>query len=210
MEDLSILAGRARMAVIACWLVAGLGVMMVIGRMLLASGGIELDAVAPDKTTMIVAFGYLSYFIAFLLSVVLVCMWIYRAHQRLHELGLDWLEYTPGWAVGWYFIPFANLVKPFQAMRELWCRSLGQDWNPEEPSPNILRVWWGAWLAGNILDSIGTRMVERSEGEYAAIGHAITAIANACHVIAAVLLARIITQITEAQRHGSLNAVTFA
>ena len=32
---------------------------------------------------------------------------------------------TPGWAVGWWFVPVANLVMPFLAVRELSRRSAG-------------------------------------------------------------------------------------
>lgn len=57
----------------------------------------------------------------FLLVIAIVWLiWQHRAQKNLEGLGATWLRFTPGWAVGWWFVPFANLVKPFQTMRELW------------------------------------------------------------------------------------------
>ena len=59
--------------------------------------------------------------ILFYISIVIVfSRWIIRAHKNLPALGADGMSITPGWAVGYFFIPFANLWKPFEAMRELW------------------------------------------------------------------------------------------
>ena len=38
-----------------------------------------------------------------------------RSGARYHEV----ITTTPGWCVGWYFIPIANLWKPYVAMREI-------------------------------------------------------------------------------------------
>lgn len=47
-------------------------------------------------------------------------IWVYRAHANVHALGFAELKFTPGWAVGWWFIPFFNLVQPARAMAELY------------------------------------------------------------------------------------------
>ncbi len=43
-------------------------------------------------------------------------VWVYRAHANVHALGFNELKFSPGWAVGWWFIPFFNLVQPARAM----------------------------------------------------------------------------------------------
>ena len=52
--------------------------------------------------------------------IVLFCIWIYRANYNARQLGATDMQFSPGWAVGWNFIPIANLWKPYQAMREIW------------------------------------------------------------------------------------------
>jgi hypothetical protein len=90
-------------------------------------------------------------------AFILVGCWIYRASANAHAIGGD-LTVTPGWAVGWYFVPFANLVKPFHAMKETWLAShYGSDWGRGDAT-DLLNWWWGLWLVSNIIDNIDWRL----------------------------------------------------
>src|SRR5690242_15716882 len=62
----------------------------------------------------------LLFFAAFVATAVFWVLTIHRAATNVRAFGQGGLEFTPGWAAGWYFVPFANLVKPFQAFREIW------------------------------------------------------------------------------------------
>jgi hypothetical protein len=87
-------------------------------------------------------------------------MWIYRANWNARAPGAKNMEFTPGWSVGWYFIPFANLVKPFQAMREIWQASQApqfEDWR-QAPSSALLPFWWFLWIANGILGQVALRL----------------------------------------------------
>jgi uncharacterized protein DUF4328 len=53
-------------------------------------------------------------------AVVAFAMWLRRAVANLPALGARELRFTPGWAVGWWFVPLANLVVPLLIMVELW------------------------------------------------------------------------------------------
>src|SRR5690242_4585459 len=44
----------------------------------------------------------------FLFSGVMSLRFIYAANANARRLGADGLNYTPGWAVGWYFVPIMN------------------------------------------------------------------------------------------------------
>jgi hypothetical protein len=99
--------------------------------------------------------------LVFVAATVFFLVWIYRAHQNLTPLKADFIEFTPGWAVGWWFIPFANLVKPFQVVREIWCESDPEV--PEGPSflasslhsaPTYIGLWWAFWIAMNVSANI--------------------------------------------------------
>jgi hypothetical protein len=57
------------------------------------------------------------------------------------------MEFTPGWSIGWFFIPFANLVQPYKVMKEIWQVSLDPaDWRNQRGSA-LIGLWWGLWLA---------------------------------------------------------------
>jgi uncharacterized protein DUF4328 len=93
--------------------------------------------------------------IVFLVTGVLWLIWQHRAHSNLRSFGRIGLRYTPGWAVGWWFIPFASLWKPLGAMSELWKASAPID-EPEAWRKRKgwwpLGVWWACWIGGNLLD----------------------------------------------------------
>ena len=56
---------------------------------------------------------------AALLAGLFFLMWVYAAHKNLPALGTPHPKFTPGWAVGWFFIPIMNFFKPCQAIMEL-------------------------------------------------------------------------------------------
>ncbi len=85
----------------------------------------------------------------YLLSVVVVGRWIWRTNANAHRLA-NGMSITPGWAVGWFFVPVAGLFKPFEAMKETWQVSHDPDNWPNVAIPALLRWWWGLWIAGNI------------------------------------------------------------
>ncbi|MBV9996984.1 MAG: DUF4328 domain-containing protein [Caulobacteraceae bacterium] len=79
-------------------------------------------------------------------SYVISAFWIYRAACNVRALGARGLQSSPGWAVGWYFVPVMCLFKPFTAMEEIWQASMAPaKWRLQRP-PNLLRWWWASWL----------------------------------------------------------------
>jgi len=121
---------------------------MYLGQ--LASGA-RLGGIAPqlfDRVTRLLAVSQLGVFVV---TGVLILRWIYRARECLDALKAAGLRFSPGWSIGWYFVPVANLWKPFQAMNELWkASSAPQAWR-DQPTPSLLRWWWGLWLLVSLL-----------------------------------------------------------
>lgn len=96
-------------------------------------------------------------------TIVLFAVWIHRVSSNLHALGTPGLRFTPGWAVGWYFVPIANLWKPFQAMKEIWRASKNPGaWQSETISP-VLGWWWFWWIVSSIVSNVSLRMSLRAE-----------------------------------------------
>jgi uncharacterized protein DUF4328 len=82
-------------------------------------------------------------------------VWQHRGHANLRARGVQNLRFTPGWAVGWWFVPFANLVMPYLTMRELWDNA-GMTKTAERgvPRRRPLVVWWFVYLA-SLLVTLG-------------------------------------------------------
>jgi hypothetical protein len=99
------------------------------------------------------------------LLIVIYLMWVYRAHLDLKLFTREPLNFTPGWAVGWWFIPFANLVQPCRVMGEIWRRSdarHGATWGTGG-APLLLVTWWIAFLVEGVLGRIVLRMSVSAE-----------------------------------------------
>jgi hypothetical protein len=87
--------------------------------------------------------------------------WFYRAYRNLESLGATNLRFTPGWAVGWFFIPFWNLIRPIQIAGEIWRWSVpGADAGGQRSSraiPGIVVGWWIPYAISRIAAFIARR-----------------------------------------------------
>jgi hypothetical protein len=142
-------------------------------------------------------------------TIVVWCVWQYRAQANLRPLGAANLRYSPGWAVGWWFIPFANFAMPYLTVRELWKAS-----DPEGGSVGwqmgkttlLIPFWWACWLGYAVLVSIGASILANAESNgVASVGTriAVTEWSIAGQfvlIVAAVLAILIIGQIDDRQR----------
>ena len=99
------------------------------------------------------------FLVSMVVSYVLGGMWIYRAASNVRARGARRLTITPGWAVGWYFVPLAALVRPFEAMVEIWNASLSPERWRVLPVPGLLRVWWGFWISVGLFGYISAAIV---------------------------------------------------
>lgn len=76
-------------------------------------------------------------------------MFIHQASSNLRHLRTEGQRFTPGWAVGWFFIPVMNLVQPSRVVRELVQASGSTDtsnpraWqNASPPGVLLVSTWW--------------------------------------------------------------------
>jgi hypothetical protein len=87
--------------------------------------------------------------VVLLAVIVLWLVWQYRSHANLRALGAGNLRFTPGWAVGWWFIPFADFVFPYLTTRELVKASDPAsgvaDWSARRTLA-LIGFWWATGL----------------------------------------------------------------
>ncbi|WP_454886448.1 DUF4328 domain-containing protein [Sphingomonas oryzagri] len=96
-------------------------------------------------------------FLLFVVAATLSGIWIYRMTAVKRVLA-NAPSMRPAWAVGWFFIPIANLFEPFVGICEGWKVATGaEDWTAA-PTPVLLRIWWGVWLAWTILNNVIARI----------------------------------------------------
>ena len=84
------------------------------------AGGLVFDTKAVnDANAFPAAMIILSGFVALAIFVLLI-IWLYRAAKNNEALGRQNPRLGPGWAIGGWFIPVANLVIPFIIMDDVW------------------------------------------------------------------------------------------
>ncbi len=68
-------------------------------------------------------------------------IWQHRDHRLLrHAVGPT--RFTPGWAVGWWFVPLANLIRPYQVVREAATAGEGEP----EVDRRLIIAWWACLI----------------------------------------------------------------
>ncbi len=77
-------------------------------------------------------------------------------------------DFSSGWVVGSWFVPFLNLFRPYQIMKYIRDKSDPETANLEigyyDAGGNFtLNAWWGFWLACYIVDRLFNRIYWRAE-----------------------------------------------
>jgi hypothetical protein len=98
-------------------------------------------------------------------SALVFFFWIHRAYKNLTALGGMNLRHSPGWAIGWFFVPIAYLWKPYQVVAEIWrvshpvTRAFDSKNPPATvPPADLVGWWWAAYIVQSIIGQISFRM----------------------------------------------------
>jgi Domain of unknown function (DUF4328) len=94
-----------------------------------------------------------------IVTAVLFIRWFKRAYENVDALGGK-RRHGPGWAIGSWFIPIANLWFPKRIANDIWRAS--NERGGERVSP-ILTLWWVAFLLANWASQVGGRLNIRAE-----------------------------------------------
>lgn len=96
----------------------------------------------------------IAYLVITIIAGITFLKWVYRANLNSRGFGAQSMRFTPGWCIGYYFIPFLNLVRPYQSMKEIWQVSQNPArWQTQESS-SLLSIWWGLSIVTGILGQI--------------------------------------------------------
>lgn len=168
----------------------------IAARALLA---IQLLIVVPG--TEPIALLTTIYFASLIACYILVACWIYRAVANAHLFSNE-MTITPAWSVGWFFIPFANLVMPYAGVHETWRESHKVAGVYDQVESPIVGWWWGMWIAGNIATNIAAWAIS-SPTSAGPVANFLYLVASGLGIAAAVILIQLMSGIGAAQRLAS-------
>lgn len=167
-----------------------------------AGGGVtETEVAANDARHGTIGLFQLFFFIA---TGIAWLTWLHRAYSNLSLAGTGKSDHTPGWAVGWWFVPFMNLVRPYQIVRELWLRSAkdnGLETVKGLAAPVIVIWWWGIHLVSAVLSRVSMSVAfhAKSIGELQTVTH-MGLFVDGLAVVSAMLSLAVVANIDALQR----------
>lgn len=212
------LAGVGRATVIALWVMVAVLALMTLSNvtMYLTSSSLEVglatgsvsggSAVAAGAYLLGAAALGLLYGLGSLVCAILFIAWMHRAHSNLPALGASGLRYSPGWAIGGWFVPVLNILRPKQVADEIHSASnphapadMGTSWRGH--APQVVLVWWVTWLAGGALSWIASTLMASDSSGLGGLrsGLLLDAIANLVLIAAGYFAVRVVKEITDRQ-----------
>lgn len=114
------------------------------------------DLGALEQSDTIVSITAICFLIVLVIAFSFNGRFLYLASRNAAAIQDDPTAIRPGWAVGWYFVPFANLWMPFTAMKQTWARLIPSD----SGTPTLLTLWWISWVGLNFYDGFMTNQGE--------------------------------------------------
>ena len=149
---------------VASLLMFGVGASGIVfaGSVRSAGDGWVDRAVPLDGEALWAALSVLS-LLALLVAAPIVIVWLFRTSKAMTARGAEGRRWSPGWAIGSWFVPFANLILPRLVVAEIEkCVSepysgtpIGDRWATHQRF-TMGDVWWFLWVAGNVVSYLGT------------------------------------------------------
>ncbi len=195
------LAGRAAA------ITAMFGILFVIDLALIGAALLNLDLIerlrggedvpnsdldANDTRLGSIALGNIAVSFA---CVVLFIRWLHLAYRNVDSISPSYRRFDTGWAIGSWFVPFLNLVRPMQIVTDVWHsgKPIGM-----RPPAWIALGWlglWGMWIYNRIADGdpAAGSPAEMEKGTNQVI------VSFAMHAVLAVLAICVVRSLTKRQ-----------
>lgn len=139
--------------------------------------------------------------VLFLATGAVFLAWFRRAYRNLWSLGAFGLR-SPGWAIGCWFLPFANLVLPKRMADEIW-RGSEPDTLPHNvhrssgaSSSRLVTAWWALWMSLTVLKRFERWSIGSTTGESVLVW---ALLGGALAIGSLVSFALVVTRITNRQ-----------
>jgi Domain of unknown function (DUF4328) len=134
-------------------------------------------------------------------------VWFRDAYENVERRGITGLRWSAGWAVGAWFVPFLNLVRPKAMLNDIWRGSdprlsAGSELGSESP-PIFYGFWWGTWILGAIVARVAAANLGSAQS-LSALSSATKELmfSDAISLVAAILAIAVVYSLTSRQRRS--------
>jgi hypothetical protein len=136
-------AGAFASALLAVYAVAEV---RVLQRAVAGTAVTDAEVASAVVRVGVVSLGQLVLWMA---TAAVLLSWFHRAYANLRSIGTTAPRFGTGWAIGSWFVPFLNLVRPKQIADELWRASRPDGASDDGPGATrmvTVHLWWTLWL----------------------------------------------------------------
>ncbi len=149
---------RARQTLLLFWIIITINVVLIFINFIYTTLPAGLDITSSDSfaPVLVLLDGLLeiAYVAIMVLATVFFLQWFRRAYFNLQLAG-RWPEHTDGWAVGAWFVPFMNLVRPYSIMKEIWHDT--NDMASRNRDHTLMSWWWAAYLVHSVMSNAASK-----------------------------------------------------
>ena len=213
------IGGLAASLTVILWItvaVAAFGVFAYANRVSVASDILDFDFEAggfgelvdlqerADDADSFVGMAAAFMLLCSIAIIVLLVIWMWRVAKNAELSGRVQPRFGPGWTIGGWFIPFANLVIPVLVMQDLWrasdptVRRGDPDWRRRAGSA-LVGWWWVLHIVAATRFVGGGDANSRNELESLRSRDAVAAGGSLVAIAAAVLLILVVRRISRRQ-----------
>ncbi|WP_405595618.1 DUF4328 domain-containing protein [Streptomyces sp. NBC_01092] len=101
----------------------------------------------------------------YLACAVLFVVWFFQMRRTTGLLAPDRFRNRPGWAIGAWLIPLANLWMPYRIAVDMWTAStpLPDDGVPSRTSIWPVNLWWALFVSSNLFGRYAASRYDNAE-----------------------------------------------
>ncbi|WP_424217123.1 DUF4328 domain-containing protein (plasmid) [Streptomyces sp. BI20] len=126
---------------------------------------VHIDEVAAHTADTLTAITAALQLLCLIGTAAVFLVWFHRVRGNGQIFRPNAFTQSPGWAIGGWFIPFANLWLPLRTAREIWTASTRLD-----PTGTLVRTsttpvtaWWSLWIASIFASRVSGTFHDRAD-----------------------------------------------
>jgi hypothetical protein len=136
----------------------------------------------------------IGYLLALLVAGSLFVAWLYQVVSNVVEHRPQDVRHSKGWAIGGWFVPFLNWVRPKQFVDDAW-RATRPDPTDVPRVPLFVHLWWALFLIAGLLTGIAARLPTDTAQNLMTHDH-FGAVGDAANLVAAIVAMVVVWRMT--------------
>jgi hypothetical protein len=153
--------------------------------------------------------------VLFILTAIVFIFWFFRAYRNLTRLGIQDLRWGKNWAIGAWFVPLLNFVRPKSIANDIWRGSdpglPARAGLPSVGVPWYHSAWWLVFIGGGIFSRIAYQQF-RDADTLSGLSSASVAleVSDSLDILAAALAIAVVYQTVKRQRRRARALADYA